>query len=108
VALQVPNQHSSSTTCKSATKEWYYINKINNDLTAIGHWTKTWFVTFSSHKSEFLIISNNIHIEEHPPIYMDGTVLTKVTHHKHVGLQLTEIYRGTNILLPLKTKPARP
>ena len=63
-------------------------NKVNHDLTAIGHWAKPWLVTFSLHKSESLIISNKTHVEDHPPIYMDGSVLTKVTHHKHVGVTI--------------------
>ena len=62
-------------------------NKINDDLTAISHWAKTWLGTFSPYKS--LIISNKIRIEEYPAIFMVGTVLAKVTHHKHVGVRIS-------------------
>lgn len=64
-------------------------NKVNEDLTAISLWAKTWLVTFSPPKSESLIISNKTRIEGHPPIYMDGRVLTEVTHHKHVGVTIS-------------------
>jgi hypothetical protein len=64
-------------------------NKVNEDLTAISLWAKSWLVTFSPPKSESLIISNKTRIEEHPPIYMDGRVLTEVTHHKHVGVTIS-------------------
>ena len=45
---------------------------------------------FSPPKTEYLIISNKPHLEEHPPLSMEGGVLKEITHHKHVGIILTK------------------
>ena len=63
--------------------------KINDDLAAVSQWAKRWLVSFSPPKSESLIISNKSRLEEHPPIYMDGRMITEVTHHKHVGVTIS-------------------
>ena len=63
---------------------------IEKDLIEVSQWAKTWLVKFSPPKTESLIISNKTHLEEHPPLSMEGSVLKEVTHHKHVGIILTK------------------
>ena len=63
---------------------------IEKDLNELSQWAKTWLVKFSPPKTESLIISNKTHLEEHPPLSMEGSVLKEVTHHKHVGIILTK------------------
>ena len=63
---------------------------LEQDLSAISRWAKTWLVTFSPPKTESLMISNKAKLTAHPPIHMDGSVLNEVTHHKHVGIILSK------------------
>jgi hypothetical protein len=63
--------------------------QIDEDLKAMSDWANTWLVKFSPPKTESLIISNKRRLHEHPPIYMDGSVLREVTKHKHVGVTLS-------------------
>ena len=63
---------------------------LEQDLSAISRWAKTWLVTFSPPKTESLVISNKANLTAHPPIHMDGSVLNEVTHHKHVGIILSK------------------
>lgn len=63
--------------------------QLEEDLNALSSWANTWLVKFSPPKTESLIISNKRHLEEHPPIRMEGSVIQEVTHHKHVGVTLS-------------------
>ena len=66
-------------------------NKINSDLTAISHLAKTSVPT--NVQSLLIRVSDNLsqgfRMDEYQPIYMDGRVLTKVTHPKHVGVTIS-------------------
>ena len=48
----------------------------------------TWALVMAD-TSESLIFSNKTRTEEHPPIYVDGTVLTKLTH--HIGVTINRV-----------------
>ena len=63
---------------------------IEKDLNELSQWAKTWLVKFRPPKTESLIIYNKTHLEEHPPLGMEGGVLKEVTHHKHVGIILNK------------------
>ena len=48
---------------------------LEQDLSAISRWAKTWLVMFSPPKAESLVISNKANLTAHPPMHMDGSVL---------------------------------
>lgn len=79
--------------------------QLEEDLNALSSWANTWLVKFSPPKTESLIISNKRHLEEHPPIRMEGSVIQEVTHHKHVGVTLSRNLSWHEHICAIEKKP---
>jgi hypothetical protein len=62
---------------------------LNQNLSEIQEWAKKWLVTFSPPKTEELLISNK-QPRVHPPLYLDNQPITRVKHHKHLGIHLSD------------------
>ena len=61
---------------------------LNRDLEKISTWAKIWKVTFNSSKSKEIIFTNKL-LHNSPPVVFNGTVVERVTSHKHLGVYLT-------------------
>ena len=64
--------------------------ELNEDLASLDTWAKQWHVDFSPPKTEELIISTKRDPPVHPPSELDGVVVKRVPHHKHLGLTLSK------------------
>ncbi|MEW8548517.1 MAG: reverse transcriptase family protein [Candidatus Thiodiazotropha sp.] len=62
---------------------------LNDDLETIHKWAETWLVKFNPSKSESLILSRKTNANLHPPLVMNNEHIKEVTHHKHLGLFLS-------------------
>ena len=63
--------------------------QVNVDLDAIEKWSDEWLVTFSAPKTKSMIISNKMDRNNNPQVSMHNSVLEDVSHHKHLGLVLS-------------------
>ena len=70
--------------------------QVNVDLDAIEKWSDEWLVTFSAPKTKSMIISNKMDRNNHPWVSMHNSVLEDVSHHKHLGLILSNNLCWTN------------
>ena len=70
--------------------------QVNVDLDAIEKWSEEWIVTFSAPKTKSMIISNKMDKNNHPRVSMHNSVLEDVSHHKHLGLVLSNNLCWTN------------
>ena len=61
---------------------------LNSNLESISIWAKKWLITFSPPKTECLTVSRKRN-PFHPPIYFDGSAVSEVNHHKHLGITLS-------------------
>ena len=66
------------------------------DLDAIEKWSDEWLVTFSAPKTKSMIISDKMDRNNHPRVSMHNSVLEDVSHHKHLGLVLSNNQCWTN------------
>ena len=66
---------------------------IDEDLEGISQWAGDWLVTFSSHKTKTLTISNKTNVHLHPDLHLDGHIIEAVDHHKHLGVTLSHNLR---------------
>ncbi len=64
-------------------------NQVNRDLSLLSEWAWQWRVTFNASKTVYMIITNKTQDQNYPDLYLDGTKLTKVISHKHLGVTLT-------------------
>ena len=55
-----------------------------------------WLVTFSAPKTKSMIISNKMDRNNHPRVSMHNSVLEDISHHKHLGLVLSNNLCWTN------------
>ena len=62
---------------------------LNNDLTEIQQWADKWLVSFSPPKTEEMLITNKA-ARNHPPLFLNNQPITKVSHHKHLGIHLSD------------------
>ncbi|MCG7883757.1 MAG: reverse transcriptase family protein [Candidatus Thiodiazotropha endolucinida] len=62
---------------------------LNSDLETIHKWAETWLVKFNPSKSESLLVSRKTNINRHPPLVMNNEYINEVTHHKHLGIFLS-------------------
>jgi hypothetical protein len=62
---------------------------LNDNLEEIQHWADKWLVTFSPPKTEELLITNKAP-RNHPPLFLNNQPITKVNHHKHLGVYLSD------------------
>ena len=70
--------------------------QVNVDLDALEKWSDEWLVTFSAPKTKSMIISNKMDRNNHPRVSMHNSVLDDVSHHKHLGLVLSNNLCWTN------------
>ena len=61
---------------------------LNSNLESISLWAKKWLITFSPPKTECLTVTRKRN-PNHPPIYFDGSAVSEVQHHKHLGVTLS-------------------
>ena len=61
-------------------------NQLNSDLEKMNLWAKKWLVKFSSKKTKSMIVSLKRDEVLHPPLFLDGTQLDRVSKYKHLGL----------------------
>ena len=62
---------------------------LNSDLETIYKWAETWLVKFNPSKSESLLLSRKSNRNRHPPLIMNNVYINEVTHHKHLGIFLS-------------------
>ena len=62
---------------------------LNSDLETIYKWAETWLVKFNLSKSESLLVSRKSNRNRHPPLIMNNVYINEVTHHKHLGIFLS-------------------
>ena len=62
---------------------------LNNDLETIHKWADTWLVEFNPSKSVSFLLSRKNSANIYPPLVMNNEYIKEVTHHKHLGLFLS-------------------
>ena len=62
---------------------------LNEDISLISKWASDWLVTFNPSKSESMLISRKHNTDVFPSLSMDDQTISEVTHHKHLGLFLS-------------------
>lgn len=62
---------------------------LNNDLETIYKWADTWLVKFNPFKSVSFLLSRKNSANIHQPLVMNNEYIKEVTHHKHLGLFLS-------------------
>ena len=62
---------------------------LNSDLETVHKWAETWLVKFNPSKSESLLVSRKNNRNRHPPLIMNNEYINEVTHHKHLGIFLS-------------------
>ena len=78
---------------------------LNLDLENIMTWAKTWLVFFNQKKTESLLISRKLNKALHPPLVMENQVISEVESHKRLGVFLSMIVLGINVLIISRKKP---
>jgi hypothetical protein len=61
---------------------------LNRDLEKITNWASKWKTKFNADKSIDMIFSKAL-LNNSPPIHMEGTLIDRVSTHKHLGVILT-------------------
>lgn len=69
---------------------------LNNDLSRINSWSKSWLVCFNPSKTESVLFSRKRNKPDHPAIFMDQVPIPQVKTHKHLGLTLAEDSKWTS------------
>ena len=59
---------------------------LNADLQTISHWANDWLVLFNANKTLSMVISRKLNPVQHPPLFMNDTIIAETTSHKHLGL----------------------
>jgi hypothetical protein len=62
---------------------------LNQNLQQIQEWADKWLVSFSPPKTKELLISNKAP-RDHPPLVLNNERITRVKHHKHLGIYLSD------------------
>ena len=62
---------------------------LNSNLSAISQWAKQWLITFSPPKTESMIVTRKRNVN-HPDLFFDGSKITNVHTHKHLGVSLSD------------------
>jgi len=61
---------------------------LQHDLEALSKWANQWLVTFNAAKTVFMLFSLKQQTPRYPSLTFDGTVLSMVTEHTHLGITL--------------------
>ena len=59
---------------------------LNLDLDKILKWAKRWLVLFNPVKTDSFLVSRKLIKPVHPPLFMEGSQITEVESHKHLGI----------------------
>ena len=63
---------------------------LNDDLVKLHAWSTKWLVHFNPHKTETMTICRKLNKPHQPNLIMNNTIISTVTEHKHLGLQLAD------------------
>ena len=63
---------------------------LNDDLVKLHAWSTQWLGNFNPHKTETMTISRKLNKPHQPNLIMNNTIISTVTEHKHLGLQLSD------------------
>ena len=63
---------------------------LNDDLVKLHAWSTKWLVNFNPQKTETMTISWKLNKPNQPNLIMNNTIISTVTEHKHLGLQLSD------------------
>ena len=63
---------------------------LNDDLVKLHAWSKKWLVNFNPQKTETMTISRKLNKPHQPNLIMNNTIISTVTGHKHLELQLSD------------------
>ena len=63
---------------------------INTDLGRISNWATNWLVRFNANKTIAMLISRKLIHVNHPPLLMNGIVITEQQSHKHLGITFSK------------------
>ena len=66
---------------------------------------KTWLFSFNPKKTESLLISHKLNKPGPQPLFMYNQVIIEVEFHKHIGVFLSNDFRGISILITSRKKP---
>ena len=80
-------------------------NHLQTDLNNIQQWADSWLVDFSPAKSKDLVMTLKTNKPIHQPVTLDGTVITRVEEHKHLGISLSSDLRWTTHVMAWLKKP---
>lgn len=97
---------------KSISNPSVCLGVLQEDLNALSCWAKQWLVTFNASKTVYMLFSSKRQAPVYPKLTFDGTELTQVTEHTHLGMTLnsrltwhshinkvtTKAYRVVNML----------
>ena len=79
-------------------------NKLNSDLSKLQAWVDQWLMQFNPSKTEVLTISVKCNKMNHLPLFLAGTQLTEVQHHKHLGVILSHDLSWTKHICSIVNK----
>jgi hypothetical protein len=63
---------------------------LNDDLVKLHAWSTKWLVNFNPQKTETMTISRKLDKPHQPNLIINNTIISTVTEHKHLGLQLSD------------------
>jgi hypothetical protein len=62
--------------------------KINRDLDRLSRWAGQWLVEFNEGKSVYMILSRKKTLAQYPDLFLNGTALSQVQAHCHLGINI--------------------
>ena len=63
---------------------------INTDLSKMSNWAIDWLVIFNTNKTISMLISRKLIQVNHPPLQMNGSIVTEKQSHKHLGITFSK------------------
>ena len=63
---------------------------LNDDLVKVNAWSTKWLVNFNPQKTETMTISRKLNKPYQSNLIMNNTIISTVTEHKQLGLQLSD------------------
>ena len=68
---------------------------LNEGLSKLSAWAKSWLIKFNAQKTEIMLISNTYN-DHNIELIMDNTILQILNSHKHLGVILSSNNKCTN------------
>ena len=68
------------------------------------NWAVQWLVKFNPIKTESLLFSSRVNLQDHPTLFFNDVLIQEVVAHKHLGVYLTQRCDWQNILILSKKK----